>query len=110
MPILNFNAYFLEYLKEGKGEYDENGDYHLGKDEWIPVSRCNAVPAGRNNIINLPDGQKETFSFTIILHNPMSREFIYGERLRLTTVNGCGQINLVVKGFARYQHQVKIFA
>ena len=110
MGVLDFNAYSLEYLQEGAGYYDDNGDYHPGEDIWVSIGRCNAVPAGRNNVINLPDGMKVTFSFTIILHNPRSREFRYGERLRLTTVFGNEQIDLTVKGFARYQHQCKIFA
>ncbi len=110
MGVLDFNAYRLEYLIEGKGYYDENGDYQPAADKWVCVGRCNAVPAGRLNVINLPDGIKETFSFTIIIHNPRCREFSYGERLRLTTVCGCEQKLLTVKGFARYQHQCKIFA
>ena len=110
MGVLDFNAYKLEYLQEGNGYYDDNGDYHHEEDKWHCVGRCNAVPAGRNNVINLPDGIKETFSFTIIIHNPRCREFKYGDRIRLTTVFGCEKIPLTVKGFARYQLQCKIFA
>ena len=110
MAILDFEAYNLELLEEGTGYYDENGDYHFAESQWINIGKCNAVPAGRNNVINLPDGSMETFSFTIHLHDPRSREFKYGERIRLTTVFGSEQIGLVVKGFARYQHQCKIFA
>ena len=112
MAVLDFNAYELEYLIEGQGYYDENGDYHAGVSEWVCYGRCNAVPAGRNNVIGLPneDGKKVTFSFTIILHNPVSREFKYGEKIRLKTIKGMETIELTVKGFARYQHQCKVYA
>ena len=109
MAILGFKEYRLEYLQEGVGHYDENGIYHLGQDIWVSVGRCDAVPAGRNNIIQLPDGSTESFSFTIGNLNPRGREFKYGERIRLTVL-GQEHINLTVKGFARYQHQCKIWA
>lgn len=110
MGVLDFNAYRLEYLHRGSGYYDEHGDYHPGNEIWVSVGCCNAVPAGRSNVINLPDGAKETFSFVIILHTSRSREFKYGENIRLTTINGMEKIDLVVKGFARYQHQCKVYA
>ena len=109
MSILDFEAYELEYLQEGNGHYDENGDYHLGEDTWVHVGKVNAVPAGGMRVIALPDGQMETYSFTIIIHNPRCREFKYGEKLRLTTVFGKEQLILTVKGFARYQLQCKIY-
>lgn len=110
MAILDFEAYKLEYLQEGRGSYDENGDFSHTPDVWVCVGRVNAVPAGRNNVIQLPDGSMETFSFTIIIHNPRCREYHYGERLLLKTVFGKEVRELTVKGFSRYQHQCKIFA
>jgi len=110
MGILDFEAYSLEYLQEGVGYYDANGDYNPGEEKWVCAGRCNAVPAGARNIINLPDGQAETFSFNIHIHDPRCREFQYGERIRLTTPFGMEKISLTVKHFARYQHQCKIYA
>ena len=110
MGVLDFEAYELEYLSQNGGRYNASGDYVKGSDEWVNVGRCNAVPAGRNNVIGIPDGQTTTFSFTIILHDPNSREYKYGERLRLKTINGSETIDLTVKGFARYQYQCKIYA
>ena len=112
MAILDFNAYNLEYYAEAQGDYDEEGDYVGAGGEWIEWGRCNAVPAGRNNLITLPDkdGQQTTFSFTIILHDPKAREFVFGERIRLTTIGGMETHELTVKGFARYQHQCKVYA
>lgn len=110
MGIVSFEVYKIEYFQEGEGYYDNNGDYHTCEGTWMSLGRCNAVPSGRYNIISLPDGSKETFSFTIIIHDPRCREFHYGERLRLTTIFEKEQINLIVKGFARFQHQCKIYA
>lgn len=110
MGILDFDAYSLEYLQEGEGYYDDDGRYHKAEDIWVSLGRCNAVPGGINSVIVLPDGQKEKFSFQIILHNPRCREFKYGETIRLTTVFGSEVHELSVKGFARYQHQAKIWA
>lgn len=110
MAILDFNAYNIEYLQRGEGYYDEEGGYHAGTDVWVSLGRCNAVPAGIKNVIVLPDGARENFSFTIHIHNPRCREFKYGESIRLTTVFGMEEVLLTVKGFARYQHQVKVWA
>ena len=113
MPVLDFEAYELEYFVEGQnGGYDDNGDYIPDEGEWVKYGRCNAVPAGRNNVIALPDedGRQITFSFTIILHNPKAREFAFGDKIRLTTVSGMEKKELTVKGFARYQWQCKIYA
>lgn len=111
MGILDFNAYNLEYLQRAEGYYDELGGYHkpTGEDVWVSLGRCNAVPAGKHNVISLPDGSMETYSFTIILHNPRCREFKYGETIRLTTVFGMEKVELTVLGFARYQHMAKLW-
>lgn len=108
MAILDLKGYRLEYFQEGVGSYDENGDFDESAGIWVSVGKCDAVPAGKNNVVTLPDGRKETFSYTIYL-NRKAREFKYGERLRLTVL-GSEVINLVVKGFARYQHQCKVWA
>ena len=112
MSLLDFNAYMLEYFEEGTSSYDENGDYQEAAGEWIEWGMCNAVPAGRNNLIGLPngDGRQVAFSFTINLHDPHAREFKHGERIRLTTIDGMETVELTVKGFARYQLQCKLYA
>jgi len=109
MGILSMKAYFLEYLRETSGYYDEHGDYVQGSHEWVDLGKCDAVPAGRNNTIQLPDGVTDTFSFTISNLPRNCREFHKGERIRLTAL-GREKIELEVKGFARYQLQCKIWA
>lgn len=110
MPNISFTAYSLEYFIEGKGYYDDNGDYHKQEGVWKKVGRCNAVPSGHDNVITLPDGHTETFSFMICVKNPRLREFKYGEKLRLTTVSGMEKKILTVRGFARYQLHCDIYA
>lgn len=100
--------YTLEYQKVTKGTYDIKGDYQNGSSEWVSIGKCDAVPAGRNNVIQLPDGKTETFSYVIRSLSPECREFKYGEKLRLSF--GGQIIYLSVKGFARYQLQSKIWA
>jgi hypothetical protein len=109
---LDFNAYRLEYLVEGAGYYDENGDYQKDEGDWVDAGGCNAVPAGRDNIVPFPnaDGQTERYSFLICIKNPRVRAFTYGERLRLTTPNGMEKIDLTVKGFARHQLHCDIYS
>ena len=108
MSVLDFKGYSLEYFQEGVGSYDENGDYQKDAGVWVSVGKCDAVPAGRNNVIQLPDGTKIAYSFTIYLSSKV-REFHYGERLRLKIL-GRETKELKVVGFARYQHQSKVWA
>ena len=110
MGVLDFNGYSLQYFKEGAGSRDERGIYHPGTDEWIPMGSCNAQQSGGYQIISLPDGSKEYYSFTIIVRNPHCREFKYGERIKLTTMRGCEDIPLTVKGFSRHYNFCKIYA
>lgn len=109
MAILKRKAYRLEYLSEGTGDYDENGDYQPGKSEWIDCGRCDAVPAGKDNTIQLPDGMLDTYSYTVRDLPKDCREFHDGEKIRLSGLGMEPKI-MVVKGFARYQHQCKIWA
>lgn len=103
MGILDFEAYWLEYLQETtEGYYDDNGDYQPGEEQWQTFGRVNAAPPSGPNRITLPDGHQDTFSFSIHIHNPRCREFYCGEKIRLTNPYG-EKFNLTVKGFARHQ-------
>lgn len=108
MPILDFRAYRLERYIEGSVSYNADGDAVTKEGEWKYVCRCNAVPAGQMRQIPLPDGQLETYSYTLNLPVDVE-EFKYGERIRLSFQDYPAQV-LTVKGFHRYQHQCKLWA
>ncbi len=110
MAILDFEPYRLNYLVEEEGYYDANGDYHNGEKHWECIGRCNAQQSGGYQVITLPDGSDERYSFTIWVHNTFLREFKRGEKIRLITVHGCERIELTVKGFSRHQTHCKIYA
>ena len=110
MGVLNFEAYWLEYTqKVSEGFYDENGDYAPGDEVWVPLGRVNAAPPSGPNIINLPDGHTDTFSYTIHIHNPRCRDFHHGDKIRITDPYG-EKRTLTVKGFARHQNKCIITA
>jgi len=110
MGVLDFTAYELHRLKEAEGYYDDDGIYHDAEDKWICMGKCNAQQSGGYRVIGLPDGSTETYSFTIIVHNPHCREFKYGERIKLTTMRGREEVPLTVKGFSRHYNFCKIYA
>ena len=108
MGVLDLKAYRLEFFAEGSGHRDENGEWVSEPSGWKCVGPCDAIPAGKNNTIQLPDGLFDTFSYTIRNLPVGCREFVAGEKIRLS---GPGMsVVLEVKGFARYQHQCKIWA
>lgn len=110
MGILDFEAYWLEYSQETrKGYYDDNGDYIPGEEEWLTYGRVNAAPPSGPNMITLPDGHTDVYSFTIHVHDSRCREFPCGEKIRLTNQHGDEYV-LTVKGFARYQNKCIIKA
>ena len=111
MPVLDFQAYDLSYQKEAsEGYYDEKGIWHKGTDEWVNVGKCNAQQSGSYQVISLPDGREEHYSFTIYVHDPRLREFKYGEKLMLRSMRGMEDIELTVKGFSRHYNLCKIYA
>jgi hypothetical protein len=111
MPILKMKPHILEVLSLTEEYEDENGDFHKGKEEWVEVSKCDAVPAGQANRITLPDGVELQYSYTI--HLPKNvREFLVGEKVRVVffcegTLQEKKQFT--VKGFHRYQHKSKMW-
>lgn len=110
MGVLDFEAYWLEFSERtSDGYYDDNGDYQPGEEEWQSLGRVNAAPPSGPNLITLPDGHTDTYSFSIHIHNPKCREFYHGDKIRLTNQYG-NVFTLKVKGFARHQNKCIIQA
>lgn len=108
MSILNLKASYLEYLSKTKGEKDEDGNYIPSTSEWVKIGRCDVTPSGEANVITLPDGSTETYSFLIRNLPKDCRELKYGEKVRLVML-GQESFELKVKGFQRYQLQCKVW-
>jgi len=112
MSVLNFAPHLLSYLEVTAGHDDpETGDYIKGSEEWIEdYCKCDMVPAGRANQIPTPDGQVETYSYTIYNLPKNSREFAYGESIRIKMFGNSEDVReFTVKGFHRYQKQCKLW-
>ena len=108
MGVLDFSAHILESQSKKEGFYDENGDWHDGKSEWIDVCKCDAVPNGRASTITLPDGTASSYSYTISNLPRDCKEFAYGDTIRIRFY-GTKPQQFKVLGFHRYQHQCKLW-
>ena len=113
MAVLDFAAHYLGYLDSLSEGYTDRktGDYVDGKEKWIDdYCRCDIVPAGQANQIPIPDGQVETYSYTIYNLPRSCREFKYGDRIRVKMYGSDDDVReFTVKGFHRYQMQCKIW-
>lgn len=108
MALLNFKASKLYRQSSGESYFDENGNYHPGTTSYEFVADCDVVPAGEANKIAIPDGQVETYSFTISNLPVAMSNLEYGDFVKL--VHQGREFVLKVKGFQRYQLQCKIWA
>lgn len=109
MAVLNFAAHVLDYKEETQGYEDENGDWHQGKEEWVVnYCMCDIVPAGKANVITIPDGTTQNYSHTIYNLPRTCREFKYGDTIRIKFY-GKEERVFKVLGFHRYQLQSKIW-
>lgn len=109
MAVLKLKPHILEYeVKTKEGYEDSRGDFHEGKTEWVGKIPCDAVPAsGKANEIKFDDGSVKSYSYTIYMDSNV-REFVLGEKIRITLYGGIQKI-LSVKGFQRYQFQTKLW-
>ena len=106
MSVLKFKPNSLQYKIVEPGYTDEKGDFHKGESHWSDDIECDAVPNGKADTNESTDGDTNSYSFVVYL--PVSvKDFQFGEIVRL---NRYGVIyELQVKGFHRYQKQVKIW-
>ena len=77
MAVLDFDAHTLDYLHVTDGYEDDNGDYVQGSEEWVEnYCKCDIVPAGKANVITIPDGSAKNYSYTI--YNLMTEQKMKG--------------------------------
>lgn len=108
MAVLNMRPHTLSYLLVKEGYRDGNGDYHKGSQKWINgYIKCDAVPAGEEDVITYEDGTEAHYSY-IIYTDKNCREFFRKDVIKIA-FNGCQAREFTVKGFHRYQHQCKIW-
>lgn len=107
MAILDFKPHRLAWQEHKGGHYKANGDYVEGIREWQGHLACSAVARGEADKVVYADGAERHYSYTITL--PASaRDFVLGERVRLTLIGG-RQEEYSVLGFQRYQHLCKLW-
>lgn len=107
MAVLKLMPHRLEWLSTTKGTVAPNGDYIAGSSVWQGSLPCSAVPNGSAKMIVFADGVARPYSYVITL-SPMVRDFVVGERIRLTLIGG-RQEEYSVQGFGRYQHLSKLW-
>ena len=112
MAVLNFAPHLLSYYQVTGGHDDpETGDYITGSESWVEdYCKCDLVPAGKANTITIPDGQVETYEYTIYNLPKDCRKFEYGEKIRIKVYGDSEDVReFTVKGFHRYQKQCKMW-
>lgn len=112
MAILDFAAHTLDYLSVNEGHHDEEtGDFIKGSEEWTEgYCKCDIVPAGKANQIQIPDGSLQTYSYTIYNLPRDCRRFEFGDRIRIHFFGKDDDVKeFTVLGFHRYQLQCKLW-
>lgn len=109
MAVLDFAAHTLDYLLVSDGYENEKGDNVQGSEEWVEnYCKCDVVPAGKADVITIPDGSVKSYSYTIYNLPRTCREFEYGDKIRIKLF-GKDEREFTVLGFHRYQLQCKIW-
>lgn len=109
MGVLNFAAHTLDYKIVAPGCDDKNGDWHKGEEKWVEnYCKCDIVPAGKANVITIPDGTTQNYSYTIYNLPKACRKFEYGDTIRIK-LYGQDSMEFKVLGFHRYQLQCKVW-
>lgn len=106
MGVFVVYPHSLWLLVREAGSYDEAGDWQAGSEAYEYVGKCEAVSAGKATEVALPDGTTALYSYTVYMQ-PDVREMRHGDTIKLV-MNGDERV-MTVKGFHRYQHQVKLW-
>ena len=112
MAVLDLAAHTLDYLEVVKGHKDRaTGDYVKGSETSVErYCKCDIVPNGKAEKITLPDGQEESYQYTVYNLPRDCKEFLYGDKIRIRLYGSDTDVReFSVKGFHRYQMQCKIW-
>ncbi|MDO4157011.1 MAG: hypothetical protein Q4F85_06175 [Prevotella sp.] len=109
MAVLKLYPHTLSYQQKTEGYKDDNGDYHKGGTEWVEdYKKCDAVPAGKEDVITYEDGTQSSYSYVVYLGKDC-REFHRNDLVRINFFDNKPGTEFSVKGFHRYQHQCKLW-
>lgn len=109
MSVLSIKPHYLSYLVVSEGYKDELGDFHKGESTWVEdYIDCDAVPAGKEEVITYPDGTVGHYAYTLYT-TTKCREFSRGDKISIRFFGSSERKEFEVKGYHRYQHQVKIW-
>lgn len=106
MAVIDFRRHKLFLSINGKGHYNDIGDYVPEKTKTSDVIYCNAVPNNGEAIVKNAEGLMTEFSFTLYC-DPSVKDFEFGEMVRLDREGVIYELS--VKGFHRYTKMVKIW-
>ncbi len=107
MSVIDLIPHTLRYCTVSDGYEDERGDWHEGTETWSDPIDCHAVPAGVANERTYADGTTYKYSYTIGRIETKHKDFSIGEKIRLNVFGK--EMEFQVKGFHRYQAQLKIW-
>ncbi len=108
MAVLDLSPHTLSYKEVSEGHNDQNGDWVAGDETWVDdYCKCDVVPAGKANVITIPDGAVQNYSYTIYNLPRTCREFKYGDTIKLSLFGDKREFKVL--GFHRYQLQCKIW-
>lgn len=109
MAVMNFAAHTLSYKEVEPGHEDKNGDWVQGSERWVEdYCKCDIVPAGKANVITLPDGSVQSYTYSIYNLPKTCKNFEYGDTIKLSFY-GRDEKVFKVLGFHRYQLQCKMW-
>jgi hypothetical protein len=109
MATITLNPHYLLIQKKGTAPYeDENGDYVPGTSAgWEKVCKCDIVPNGEAQTIQLEDGTQKEYAYVVYL--PKECEDIELGTLVKFEAFGKQSKEHKVLGFHRYQLQCKLW-
>ncbi|MEG2771980.1 MAG: hypothetical protein RR960_06525 [Alistipes sp.] len=110
--MVEFRPHKLQYTSTTGGHEDpENGDWIPGVTSWSKAVSCRYVPNGRAVEIELPngDGTVKKYTYKVLLDLDYTKDYTFGEPIRLFDQRGVQVAEKTVLGFHRGQLNMKIW-